>query len=115
MSTPAPAPKVSPAQRLAELAQNDPQLQELMPDDAVLAAITGTDQTLAGIVGTILAGYGPRPAMGERVYQVETDDSGRKVRRWQPEFSTITYSEVERRVRAVATVWQHDEDSRVER
>jgi fatty acid CoA ligase FadD9 len=108
------AAKVSPAQRLAELAANDSQLQQLMPDEAVLADITRKDQSLAGIVSAVLAGYGPRPALGERVYEVAGDDSGRQVRRWLPEFHTITYSELERRVRAVATVWQRDEGSRVE-
>ena len=86
------AAKVSPAQRLAELAANDPQLQQLMPDEAVLADVTRKDQSLAGIVCAILAGYGPRPALGERVYEVAGDDSGRQVRRWLPEFHTITYA-----------------------
>jgi fatty acid CoA ligase FadD9 len=104
----------SPAQRVLELAANDPQLQELMPDETVLAEIKRPDQTLAGVVSAILSGYGPRPALGMRKYGVAGDDAGRQVRRWLPEYETITYSELERRVRAVATVWQHDEGRRVE-
>src|SRR5687767_9957221 len=111
---PTDAPKISPAQRLAELAAHDPQLQQLKPDEAVLAEITRKDQTLAGIVSASLAGYGRRPALGERAYQVAGDDSGRQVKRWLPEFQTITYSELERRVRAVATVWQHDDGRQVD-
>ena len=104
------SPKASgPSARVLEMAANDPQLQQLMPDEAVLAEIVRPDRTLAGVVSTILAGYRPRPALGERVYEVATDDSGRHVRTWQPEFATITYAELERRVRAVATAWQHDD------
>ena len=110
------APRSSgPAARVLELAADDPQLQQLMPDEAVSSEVTRPDQTLDGIVSAILSGYGPRPALGERVYEVADDGSGRRVRRWGPRFETITYAELERRVRAVATVWQHDDGRRVER
>jgi fatty acid CoA ligase FadD9 len=113
MSTASPKPS-SAARRILGLATDDPQLQQLMPDETVLSDITRDGQTLAGIVSTILSGYGPRPALGERVYEVDSESSGRNVRRWIAAFDTITYAELERRVRAVATVWQHDADRRVE-
>jgi fatty acid CoA ligase FadD9 len=113
MTSPAPNPS-GPAARIQQLAANDPQLQQLLPDEAVIADVVRPDQTLAGIVSTILSGYGSRPALGERRYEVADDGTGRRVRRWLPEFETITYHELERRVRAVATVWQHDDGRRVE-
>src|SRR5579859_4817552 len=103
-----------PASRVLDLASRDPQLQQLMPDAVVTAEVTRPDQTLAGIVSAILAGYSSRPALGERRYEVGQDDAGRRVRRWLPEFEDITYAELERRVRAVVTVWQHDDGRRVE-
>src|SRR5207253_1024574 len=113
MSTASPKPS-SAARRILALAADDPQLQQLMPDETVLSDITREGQTLAGIVSTILSGYGARPALGERVYKVDSEGSGPNVRRWIADFATITYAELERRVRAVATVWQHDADRRVE-
>ncbi|QTI70985.1 thioester reductase domain-containing protein [Gordonia polyisoprenivorans] len=93
------------AQRVLDLAVHDPQLQELMPDEVVLAEIARKDQTLAGIVEVMLDGYATRPALGERVYDVVTDGSGRQVRAFRPEFETVTYGELARRARAIATVW----------
>src|SRR3954468_16971879 len=109
------SPRISgPASRVLELAADDPQLQQLMPDKAVIADVIRSDQTLAGIVSAIVSGYGPRPALGQRGYDVADDGGGHHVRRWRPEFETITYAELGRRARAVATVWQHDEGRRLE-
>src|SRR4051794_13251695 len=109
------APKISrAARRVLDLAAHDPQLQQLMPDDPVISAVVRPDQTLAGIVEEVLSGYGVRPALGERAYDVVTDGSGRRVRELRPEFTTVTYAELGRRARAVASVWQHDAGRRVE-
>ena len=108
-----PSIATGPAGRVLDLASRDPQLQQLMPDAVVTSEVTRLDQTLTGIVSAILAGYSSRPALGERRYEVGQDDAGRNVRRWLPEFEDITYTELERRVRAVVTVWQHDRDRRV--
>ncbi len=109
-----PPTATGPARRVLDLASRDAQLQQLAPDATVTAEVTRPNQTLAGIVSAILAGYATRPALGERCYEVSQDDTGRDVRRWLPEFKAITYAELERRVRAVVTVWQHDEGRRVE-
>lgn len=107
-------PKLSrTARRVLELAADDPQLQELMPDESVIAEIVRKDQTLAGIVDVMLDGYADRPALGERAYDVVTDESGRHVRSLRPEFETVTYGEIARRARAIAAVWQHDEGRKV--
>src|SRR3954469_14273338 len=109
------SPRVSgPASRVLELAAEDPQLQQLMPDEAVSSEVIRSDQTLAGIVSTILSGYGPRPALGQRGYAVADDGGGPPALRWRPEFETITYAELGHRARAVAAVWQLDEGHRVE-
>ena len=107
-------PKLSrSARRVLELAADDPQLQKLMPDESVIAEIVRKDQTLAGIVEAMLDGYADRPALGERVYDVVKGESGRHVRSLRPEFQTVTYREIARRARAIATVWQQDEGRRV--
>ena len=109
-----PPTATGPARRVLDLASRDPQLRQLMPDATATVEVTRPNQTLAGIVSAILAHYSSRPALGERCYEVSQDETGRHVRRWLPEFETIAYAELERRVRAVVTVWQHDEGRRVE-
>ena len=101
-------PKLSRyARRVLELAADDPQLQELMPDEAVLAAVTSEGQTLDAIVTAILSGYGARPALGERVYEVVTDPAtGRRIRQLRPSFATISYAELATRAGAVAAAWR---------
>lgn len=107
-------PKLSrAARRVLALAEDDAQLQGIMPDQAVIAEIVRRDQTLAGIVDVMLDGYADRPALGERVYDVVADESGRQVRRLRPEFETVTYGEIAQRARAIANVWIHDEGRKV--
>ena len=97
-------PKLSRyARRVLELAADDPQLQELMPDEAVLAEITSEGQTLDAIVTAILSGYGARPALGERVYEVVTDPAtGRQIRQLRPELRHHHLRRTRTRAAAVA-------------
>ena len=108
-TTHTPRPISKAAQRVLDLAANDAQLQELLPDEEVMAQIARKDQTLAGIVEAMLDGYATRPALGERAYDVVTEESGRTSRALRPEFETVTYGELGRRARAIATVWRQDE------
>jgi fatty acid CoA ligase FadD9 len=109
------APKISRyARRVLDLAAADPQLHELMPDETVLAEVTRNGQTLQGIVHAILTGYSSRPALGTRTYEIGVDGAtGLQIRRLQPRFETVTYSELGTRVRAVAAAWQQDPRFRV--
>ena len=95
-------------QRVLDLAQHDPQLQQLRPDPVVLGAVSA-EQPLLDIVTTILDGYGPRPALGTRAYDVVADPtSGRSVRRLLPRFDTITYAQLHGRVRSIAAALRSD-------
>ena len=97
------------------LARDDVQLRALVPDQAVEAALGVAGTTQADALTLVLEGYGARPAMGFRAYDVVVDaGTGRAVREYRPEFEEITYAELHRRVRAVASVLRQPDEYRVE-
>ncbi|MFI5781950.1 carboxylic acid reductase [Nocardia sp. NPDC051570] len=60
------------------------------------------------IVSTVLEGYAERPALAQRSTEPVRDESGRRMRRLLPEFTTTTYRELGERVAALAAIWHHD-------
>lgn len=63
------------------------------------------DRTIDGFLTT----HGERPALGERVYTVDTDPaSGQTTRRYQPEYRTLSYQALQQRVQALAMAWRED-------
>ena len=103
------------AQRVMKMAETDAELQALMPDLDVLARITAKGQLYEQVLEHALLGYGDRPALGERDLEVVVDPAtGRNVRGYRPSFSTVTYSELRRRVHALAEVWRRHPVHRVQ-
>ena len=95
--------------RIAELRASDPQFAAAAPDEALCTAIEGPDLRLTQIVRTVLDGYADRPALGARAVRYERDPlTGRSTAELLPEFETITYAEVLRRVEATATALADD-------
>jgi fatty acid CoA ligase FadD9 len=87
-------------QRIAAMAQTDPEIAGIMPDPVVTEAMQAPGLSLAEVIARALAGYADRPALGSRAYEVR---EGR--RHYRPEFATITYRELARQVEAVASAW----------
>src|SRR5437899_1219869 len=102
------------ARRVLDLAENDPQLRELIPDPEVQAALRRPGLSHARVIATALGGYAKRPALGERAYEIELDQqTGRRRRKYLPRFDTVTYYELENRIKSLANTWRHHEKHRV--
>jgi fatty acid CoA ligase FadD9 len=90
------------ASRIAELFSTDRQFADAAPDAAVTDAIDTAGSRLPQIIETVFAGYHDRPALGQRVVQfVEDPQTGRTSAELLPEFDTLTYGELSRRVHAL--------------
>ncbi len=97
------------ADRVLELTKNDAQLQQHMPRADLWEGLADDSVPLASNIDRLLAGYGDRPALGEREYTLEdTNGSGRLTRRYGPGFKTISYVEFRHRVRSIASAWRAD-------
>lgn len=94
--------------RMQWMMENDPEIRARTPRPEVTEAIKSPGLSYRQIIETVLQGYAERPALGSRRYEIETDRSGRAVRRYTSEFDTITYAELERRILGIASLWQHD-------
>ncbi|MFD6162038.1 carboxylic acid reductase [Nocardia sp. NPDC060256] len=95
--------------RIAQLFADDEQVKAARPLDAVSAAAREPGLRVAQVVDTVMRGYADRPALGQRAFELATDDAtGARVVRLLPRLETITYGELWQRVGAVSTAWQRD-------
>ncbi|MDT3444891.1 carboxylic acid reductase [Pseudofrankia sp. BMG5.37] len=104
----------NPAERLADLVRADEQLRALSPDPEVAAAALRPGLSYQQVITTVLDGYAGRAALGQRSYRPVSDATGRAHRAYQPDFDTISYGELLRRVKCLATLWHHDGRYRVD-
>jgi AMP-binding enzyme len=96
------------ARRIAELYASDEQFGAARPLDEISAAVQLPGMRLPQIVQTVMEGYADRPALGQRVHELVTDDAtGRTTGCLVPRLETITYHELWTRAGAVASAWQH--------
>jgi fatty acid CoA ligase FadD9 len=97
-------------ERTAAMAKNDPELAALFPRQEVKDALQDPALTYQQILATVLKGYGDRPAIGARAYDIVTDDeTGDRVRHVLPAYKTISYGELATQVEAIANFWRHSE------
>lgn len=94
--------------RVADLIARDEQVRRAEPIEAITAAILQDGVPLARIIATVMAGYADRPAVGQRAVEFVTDETGRRRTRVLRRFDTITYEQLWRRVRGLASAWYHD-------
>lgn len=99
--------------RIADLYATYPDIRDARPIPEAFAAIREPGMRPSQIVATVMAAYADRPALGHRVLEPTTDESGRRTLRPLPEFATITYGELWARVGAIAAAWQHNPDTPV--
>ncbi|WP_193044345.1 carboxylic acid reductase [Mycolicibacterium baixiangningiae] len=102
MSTPATEREARLLHRFAQLTSSDAQLIAAQPDPAITDAIYQPGILLSDVIRTVTTGYADRPALGQRVVEFVTDESGRTVAELQPRFETLTYRETWSRVQALA-------------
>ena len=101
------SPKKRYALRLVELAKQDPQVGALYPDKSLFEKAKEKDLPLDRTMDLFLEGYSDRPALGERQYDVITDEStGETQRKYQAAYSTITYNQLRDRTRAISMAWR---------
>ncbi|MFI7000794.1 carboxylic acid reductase [Nocardia sp. NPDC050175] len=93
--------------RIAQLFADDEQVKAALPLDAVSAAAREPGLRVAQVIDTVMQGYADRPALGQRAFELATDDAtGTKSVRLLHTLETITYGELWQRVGAVSTAWQ---------
>ncbi|WP_327099694.1 carboxylic acid reductase [Nocardia vinacea] len=100
--------------RIADLYATYPDIRNARPKPETFAAIREPEMRPSQIVATVMAAYADRPALGHRVLEPTTDESGRRTLRPLPEFGTITYGELWARVGAIAAAWHHNPDNPIE-
>ncbi|WP_433761212.1 carboxylic acid reductase [Nocardia sp. CA-135398] len=97
--------------RIADLYATYSDIRDARPIPETFAAIREPGMRPAQIAATVMAAYADRPALGHRVCEPTTDESGRRTLRLRPEFETITYGELWARVGAIAAAWHHDPEN----
>lgn len=98
--------------RIAQLFAEDEQVKAARPLEAVTEAAQKPGLRVAQVIDTIMRGYADRPALGQRAFELVTDDAtGAKSVRLLPRLETITYRELWRRAGAISTAWQQDPEN----
>ena len=101
--------------RVMELSAKDEQISQLIPDNSIREKAMEAGFTLDRVVGTFLDGYADRPALGERTYKVIKDlQSNKKIRKYLPSYSTISYQEFHDQIKAIAMAWRTHPECRVQ-
>jgi len=101
------SPKKKYALRLIELGKNDSQIGALYPVKSIREKALEEGLSLAQIIDVFLDGYGERPALGERSYEVVREEkTDKKVRQYLPDFTTISYGALNQRVKALSMAWR---------
>ncbi|MEU7144110.1 carboxylic acid reductase [Nocardia sp. NPDC046473] len=97
--------------RIAQLFAEDEQVKAALPLEAVTAAAREPGLRVAQVIDRVMQGYADRPALGQRAFELATDDAtGAKSVRLLSTLETITYGELWQRVGAVSTAWQRDSE-----
>ncbi|MFI6362014.1 carboxylic acid reductase [Nocardia sp. NPDC050630] len=97
--------------RIADMYAKYSDIRDARPTPETFAAIREPGIGPAQIAATVMTAYADRPALGYRVREPTTDESGRRTLRLLPEFATITYGELWARVGAIAAAWHYDPEN----
>lgn len=88
-------------ERLNHLMTCDPEVRERVPDSGVASMVRPT-MGLAQLVDAVMTGYADRDAVKERLVTVTATGA----RQLTSDHTTLTYEQLWKRARAVATSWQ---------
>lgn len=95
--------------RLVAMAQFDLDVAGAMPSPDVFAAIRAPGMVYQDVIASVFAGYGSRPVLGERSYEVRTDPAtGESARHFKSVFDLTTFAELRAQVESIAGAWQSE-------
>lgn len=96
--------------------ESSPEFPALSHDPAITAAAQSSDLPYDQTIDLFLTGYAHRPALGERSYRARVDSTtGDTIRDYQAGYRTITYKELQARVKALSMAWRDDPKCSVQR
>jgi fatty acid CoA ligase FadD9 len=95
--------------RHERLLATDPQYRAAMPLESIGQLKKDPAVRMAQLVAAVMEACADRPALGRRATRIVTDATGRRSQQLLDHFETTTYREVWTDVRALASVWQHDD------
>jgi fatty acid CoA ligase FadD9 len=100
------------ALKMLALMDRDAQIAAIEPKETVGQAVNDA-ATYLDALDCIFEGYADRPALGERNYTVPLVANELPRRVYEPSYSTVSYRELQERVRAIAMAWRHHPVHRV--
>jgi fatty acid CoA ligase FadD9 len=114
--------------RYAALIASDEQLRAMVPSPEVWATASAVEGPVERRIDAVLEGYADRPAIAERSYTLEFEPvvdadavarppsrTGTVARHYLPEYSTVSFGDLRRRIRDIASAWRFDPDFAVGR
>lgn len=94
------------AERFKAIVKADPSLLEYMPSDSIKEAALSPKLSLLEMIDFLFGQYGERTALAERAYDVVVEQkSGLLSKKYRPDFSGITYTELLGRIHGLANAW----------
>jgi fatty acid CoA ligase FadD9 len=100
--------------RHERLLATDPQYRAAMPLESIGELKKDPRVRMGQLIAAVMEAYADRPALGRRATTILTDPAGRRSQRLLDHFETTTYRQVWADVRALASVWQHDEHMKMQ-
>jgi fatty acid CoA ligase FadD9 len=100
-------------QNVLDLAKHDLQLQGLIPVPDLFAQ--GAQPSFQEVIEVVTQTYAERPAMGYRAYEIGVDPAtGDDIRQLLPHFHTLSYGELNNRIKRLAAAWREHPQHRVD-
>lgn len=94
--------------RSRALIASDPQLNSIKPDMQLYQEVSAESVTCERMIDRVLEVYSDRDALGVRSHDVGSDvETGQQTRYYQAGFTTKTYGDLRRDIRAIANSWRH--------
>lgn len=93
-------------QKMQALIKHDKQLASLLPLASVSQSISTPGLSLAEIMDKAFEGYADREAVGYRDYDIVKSSEGYNTRSYKPSFKTVSYTQLQKSIHAVAQVWK---------
>lgn len=87
------------------LIQTDDQIAQRTPKPSVKLALESSTGCLIDLMEIAFNGYAERQALGERAYTIIEEEGGAQ-RNYLQHFETISYSQLQQRIKTLASLWQ---------
>ena len=102
--------------KLSKLIQTDQQIGALLPKESVREAACQAALSYEKVIDVFLSGYADRPALAERTYAIEYKKKDkRSIRNYHKAYRSITFLELQTRIKALAMAWRMHPHCKVKR